>query len=325
MNSKLAAFSFLLLITVFACSKADIDTLEETQLNQDLDWEIGKNEYDLEIDDALRNFLIHVPASYTGSSDVPLVFMLHGSTGTGTKFYNISRWVEKSEQENFIAIFPTALAYPLKDGNKISTKWASAGLVEQVDAGTVIKDDIPFIQELVEKCKRSFNIDSSQVYISGFSNGGAFVKTNVIQRLGHVFAAASSAGGFGLPFVIPIEGDRITPLHNIIGTKDHNLLELIKKPVMPIKGEDLERLNGLWSKVNVVATMLELESDYSEEPSVPTHNTLSFKNNQTSGQTNEYEVVIIDELEHNYPNESNNLHGLVAADIVWEWFQKWSL
>lgn len=325
MKSILTIFSVTLLMVISACSKLVIDTENETDLEQELDWEVGKNEYDLEIDDTLRNFLIHVPQSYNGNSKVPIVFMLHGSTGTGTKFYNISRWVEKSEEENFIAVFPSALAYPLRDSNRTSTKWASAGLPEQVDEGTVIKDDIPFIEELVEKCKRSFNIDSTQVFISGFSNGGAFVKTAVIPRLGELFAAASSAGGLGLPYAIPIEGNRIIPLHNIIGTRDQNLLELIKRDRMPIRGEDLENLDSLWSKVVVVATMLELEAEYSEEPTMPTHNTLLFHKNTTSEYSNEYQVVIVDELEHNYPNEVNNFHKVVAVDLVWDWFQKWSL
>ena len=59
----------------------------------------------MEIDAEVRNFIIHVPASYEGSTQVPLVLMLHGSGGNGEKFYNILRWAEKGEAENFITVF----------------------------------------------------------------------------------------------------------------------------------------------------------------------------------------------------------------------------
>ena len=318
MKTILSIILAALFIAFSSCSKTDP--------NEDmiLEWEIGKNEYNVEIDDTTRNFLIHVPAIYTGDSPVPIVMMLHGSTGTGTKFYNISRWVEKSEEEGFIAVFPTALAYPIEENNRTSTKWASEGLIEQVVEGTVIKDDVPFISELVVRCEASFNIDSKQVFISGFSNGGAFVKTVIIPRLGDLFAAASAGGGLGLRYTYDIQGDRIMPLFNIIGTKDHNMLEAIQKQELPIQANKLEKLDLVWDKIQTMVTMLDLGAEYVEEPHNPTHNILRFQNDN-SGQGNEYIVMLIDELDHKYPNEVNNPHKLVAADILWEWYQQWSL
>ena len=299
-------------------------TKDDPNADLALEWEIGKNEYNIEIDDTTRNFLIHVPESYSGDAPVPIVMMLHGSTGTGTKFYNISRWVEKSEEEGFIAVFPTALAYPLKENNRTSTKWASEGLIEQVVEGTEIKDDAPFISELVERCEASFNIDDKQVFISGFSNGGGFVKTVIIPRLGDLFAAASTGGGLGLGYTYDIQGDRIMPLFNIIETKDHNMLEAIQKQELPIQADKLEKLDLVWDKIQTMVSMLDLGPEYVEEPHNPTHNILRFQNDN-SGQGNEYVVMLVDELDHKYPNEVNNPHQLVAADILWEWYQKWSL
>ena len=184
---------FLGISLFIACDKED-ENMEPPVSSDALEWQTGKNEYNMEIDGAVRNFLIHVPASYTGDTKVPIVFMLHGTSGDGQKFYNISRWVEKSEEENFIAVFPTALKYDLLDGNRF-TKWSSDGLQFQVAEGTEIKDDIPFIEELVNLCKTTFNIDERRLYISGFSNGSGFVKSEVVIRMGHVFAAASAVGG----------------------------------------------------------------------------------------------------------------------------------
>ena len=55
----------------------------------------GKVVRHLMVDGVQREVVLHVPDSVDGSSDVPVVFMLHGTSGSGHKFYNISGWVEK--------------------------------------------------------------------------------------------------------------------------------------------------------------------------------------------------------------------------------------
>ena len=119
---------FLLAFLIFSCSDSinEMEEMEPTPSNA-LEWQTGRNDYNREINGDVRNFVISVPAAYDGSEKVPLVLMLHGSSGTGDRFYNISRWPEKGEIENFISVFPTALSYRLIDG-KTSTKWSSAGL-----------------------------------------------------------------------------------------------------------------------------------------------------------------------------------------------------
>src|SRR5262245_18049069 len=90
----------------------------------------------LMVDGIEREFLIHVPQRVDGSARVPVVIMIHGTSGSGGKFYNISGWVEKADATGFIAVFPSALSYCLGDDDdrdgvvepdeyRITTKWAA--------------------------------------------------------------------------------------------------------------------------------------------------------------------------------------------------------
>ncbi len=315
MNKLISLITILLLI--ISCEK-------ETEEIDLLDWEYGKNEYNMEMDGEIRNFLIHIPASYEEDQNVPVVFMLHGSTGTGTKFYNISGWVEKAEEKGFIAVFPTALEYSLKEGGR-STKWSSAGLVNDVLEGTEIKDDIPFITSLIELVKTNFSVNGKKIYISGFSNGGGFVKSQVVPRMGDQFAAANATGGVGIPEVFSIETNRIMPFHNISGTMDDRIWEAIGLPEeLPIKGEDIEDHDFLWNALETMCETLELESTYNEEQHIPDYNMLSFKSKKSSNAS-EFIFVMVKGLEHKYPNGNNNPRGYTATDILWEWYDQHEL
>ena len=303
-----------LILLAISCKKEDNSSA--------LEYQTGKNEYNMEIDGETRNFLIHVPASYTGNTEVPLFFMLHGTSGDGTKFYNISRWVEKADQENFIAVFPTALKYDLTDGTR-KTKWSSGGLVNDVPPGTVIKDDVPFINELVELCKETFSINDRRVYITGFSNGGGFVKSVVVPRMGNVFTAACSSGGPGTPQTYAIQGGRTMPFYNITGTKDPKVWESIgSNDELPISATDIENHDYIWNTLTNMCDMLGLDTTYTEEPHIPDYNLLIFDQPATSDASEEYVFMMIKNMAHNFPNGGNNPQGVVGVDVLYPWFMQ---
>jgi polyhydroxybutyrate depolymerase len=285
---------------------------------------VGKNTYEREIDGEMRQFIVHVPASYSEQEPVPVVFMLHGSGGTGNKFYNISGWVEKSESEEFLAVFPTALEYQLNTGMR-QTKWSSGGLVNDVPPGTDIKDDIPFLEELLNILKASFTVDASRLYISGFSNGGGFVKSQVIPRMGDTFAAAHAAGGVGLPVVTPVTSDRRMPFFNSSGTQDKKIMESIGvREELPIDGQAIRQHDFLWAGLTNVCQMIGVDTVFREMPDPPASNLLIF-DQPVANNAGEYYFMMIKELEHRYPNATNNPNGVRIVDVLWPWFSGHSL
>ena len=65
----------------------------------------GFNCRTLDLDGVQRRFEVYVPANVP--ADAPVVFMFHGSSGTGEQFANISGWREEADQRGLIAVFPT--------------------------------------------------------------------------------------------------------------------------------------------------------------------------------------------------------------------------
>lgn len=310
------SFSFF-----FSCGKDG----EENPLDDILEWEYGRNEYNMELGDTLRNFVLHIPDSYSDDQAVPLVMMLHGSSGSGTKFYNISGWVEKANEENFIAVFPTGLEYPIVENNgRKSTKWSSDGLVNDIPEGYPIYDDIPFIKELVELLQTEFNIDDKRRYICGFSNGGGFVKSRAIDELNDLFAAAATGGGLGIAQPQVITG-RLMSLYNISGTRDPKIvIHSGEMEEVPIAGEELMAHEVYSQQVINTLQTLKLSDNYTELPSPPQYNILHFDNDE-SGQGNEFMLMLINDMGHNFPNGSNNPQGVIGVDHIWPWFLQYQL
>ena len=105
-----------------------------------------------------REYFIHVPSSYDGSSPVPLVFMLHGTSGNGETYYNAYGWTELADVEGFIAVFPSSGRYKIvEDGvNKTTTKWNTPPDADWTFQQRVMGyDDIKFLRKVVDEMKKT--------------------------------------------------------------------------------------------------------------------------------------------------------------------------
>ena len=60
-----------------------------------------------------RKYRLHVPPSYNGKSQVPLVLILHGKGGAGSaQFENGTQMSTEADVAGFIAVYPTAAGSP---------------------------------------------------------------------------------------------------------------------------------------------------------------------------------------------------------------------
>ena len=119
-----AVLILLVVISIFyiACNK------KENSGTTQKEYVVGKNRFTTLIDGLEREYYVHVPKSYAASSAVPLVFMLHGTSGNGEEFYINSGWKEVGETNNLITVFPSSWRYCIIDEDgvrKTTTKWNS--------------------------------------------------------------------------------------------------------------------------------------------------------------------------------------------------------
>jgi polyhydroxybutyrate depolymerase len=285
-----------------------------------------------------------------GSQAVPAVFMLHGTSGDGDKFYNISGWVEKAEAEGFVAVFPSALTYCLGDDEdqdgaiepdefKVTTKWAAGALGtpvmplcsdEQIAAlppakrdrieTRVLRDDVAFVDAIVAALQVELPVDRRRLFVSGFSNGASMSGRLLIER-SDAFAAFAMAAG--LP-VVPGPAARPAPAVFTVGSLDDRFLVPLGLPSLPIDETFLD-IPQVRDAMGRIALDLQLDDVYTFAPApVQGHPVPVFTFDQSLvGAGNVFLVSVIEGAAHQYPNGTN--HPMVMADALWSFFSRYSL
>jgi polyhydroxybutyrate depolymerase len=118
----------------------------------------GENTRTLQVGGVSRTYILHVPASYTGSTPVPLVVDFHPILFSGSFERGNSGYLELSDQEGFIVAWP----------NGIDNAWNVGPCCTR--SRTV--DDLGFAKALVDQIKAEGCVDPKRVYATGFSMGG---------------------------------------------------------------------------------------------------------------------------------------------------------
>lgn len=66
-------------------------------------------EVSIHVDGFVRTYLVHRPPGFNSSKELPAVMMLHGRGGSSHLAAHDFGWVEKSDKEGFMIVFPQAL------------------------------------------------------------------------------------------------------------------------------------------------------------------------------------------------------------------------
>lgn len=144
-----------------------------------------------EIDGAVRSWKEYVPASYDGSKPVPLVLTLHGGrSGEGQNNHKAelsTAWALMAEREGFIVVYPQSLTteYAWSAWEDFSDEERTKGL----------KDDLRYIDFLLELIRKKYRIDESRMYLHGQSFGDVMGSYYLVMRPENQFAAAAVLSG----------------------------------------------------------------------------------------------------------------------------------
>ena len=118
--------------------------------------------YSITVDAVQREFILYIPASYSGSTSVPLVFSFHGLGGNAQA---------QMEDHDFRPVADTAgfiVAHPL--GAPI----LGPGLRGWNFGNDSLPNDVHFTSAMIDTLAAEFNIDLDRVYACGMSFGGFF-------------------------------------------------------------------------------------------------------------------------------------------------------
>ncbi len=137
-----------------------------------------------------RQYILHVPPSYSGTDATPVVLNFHGFGSSAAFQAAYSELPTKSDQEGFVLVslqgWPTAGTFLAQPHWNFSTTEASA------------PDDIGFVNDLLDTLELQLCIDSARLYSTGISNGG-FMSTPLACSLSNRIAAIGPVAGYYFP------------------------------------------------------------------------------------------------------------------------------
>lgn len=316
----------------------------------------GRHEVAVTVEGREREATIHVPQGLVVGTPAPVVVVLHGTGGSGARFYESAGWVAKAEAEKFVAVFPSALKYCIYedsnfDGNaqanefSVTTKWAdgklgteSQGLCNDAqrerlvsasdgDVATVVADDVTFVRTLLAALDASLELDPKRVYVTGFSNGGNMAARLSVEAT-DLFAAAAVAGG-GLR--VSTVAARPMPVVVSLGSRDPSALA--KTGVLEDPDDNLSSFPMDESALEV-PYLSELVGEFatamgmSPEPPAFSIETVAgeqvLRAEYAGPEANQRIVLLmVGGMTHMYPNGDN--HPVVMADVLWDVFRESSL
>ena len=127
-----------------------------------------------------RTYFLHIPENV--SANAPLVFALHGHSGSAPSMAAFSGMSEIADSEGFVVCYPQGLP----DFGNI-THW-------NANLGISNVNDIQFLTELALYLQTSLDLSSDCTYSCGYSNGG-YMSYSLACAMPDVFKAIGSVGG----------------------------------------------------------------------------------------------------------------------------------
>jgi polyhydroxybutyrate depolymerase len=158
-------------------------------------------------DGIVRTYRIYIPEIYDPSTEVPLLFNLHGygSNNLEQEFYGDFRPI--ADTANFIIVHPNGTI-----DNNNNRFWNTFG-------GSNV-DDLGFIGALADTIIAQYNIDQNRIYSAGMSNGGFMSYHLACFLSSRITAVASVTGSMTIAAYNTCDPVQPVPVMQVHGTLD---------------------------------------------------------------------------------------------------------
>ncbi|MFN0177141.1 MAG: T9SS type A sorting domain-containing protein [Saprospiraceae bacterium] len=158
-----------------------------------------------------REYLLYIPAAYTGNTAVPLVFNLHGYTSSNAAQAAYGDFRPIADTANFLIVHPNGTLDG--QGNRFWNTFLGNSNV----------DDVGFIRDLLDTLHATYKIDANRVYSTGMSNGGFMSYSLACELNNRIAAIASVTGAMIQSKLNACNPARPVPVMEIHGTADNTV------------------------------------------------------------------------------------------------------
>jgi len=241
-------------------------------------------------DGIIRTYVVYEPSLDPNPDGYPLVIGLHGTGADGATQIATAGLVLKANQEKFIVACPDALL------NNTFTYFNVGGSFEELTNGT---DDLGFISELIDTMIANYNVDTTRIYVMGFSNGSA-MSYRVAAELSHKIAAIGAVSG-------QMVYEYCNPEFSVPILHFHGLSDTL----IPYEGTDIipsvESVMEIWRRVN---DCYSIPYTIFNEPGIIGKKWPSFNGK------GDVILYTIQDQEHEWPRPATL--NISATDVIWD-------
>jgi polyhydroxybutyrate depolymerase len=272
--------------------------------------EPGDSTHTLDHAGSQREYSLHVPAGYDGEKRMPPVLNFHGYSSNMAQQALFSNLNATAESSGFVVVYPNGLKNSV-NGNQ---SW-NAGLC--CAFGDEERDDVGFVDALLDELSSRLCIDRKRVYATGMSNGGFMAYRLACERAERFAAIAPVAGVLGIP-AESCQPSRAIPVIHFHGTAD---------ALVPYDGGGVSSFPSVPDSIAGWAS----RNGCSGQP------TQTFANGAAHCETTkgcaegaELTLCTIDGMGHCWPGQSFCPFGNASTDIsanqaMWEFFERFQL
>ena len=302
-------------IFLFSCKKEGGPTLSVDKPNE-------QKTINITFDGVARNFIVYLPSGYNNSGKMPLIFAIHGGSGTPEGMINIANFKTIADRDKVVLVYPEGVQKNWNDGRPTAPN--QLGI-----------NDVGFFNQMCDYMINNYSVDAKKIYATGISNGG-FMSTRLGCELSNRIAAiAVNAATIEATTIAPnCKPNRPVPALYIHGTTD---------PLVPFLGGQitaggtaggtiLSHFQAIdkWVTINgcnPTPTVTDL-------PDIANDGT-TIKQRVYSGGTNGSEVVsyVITNGGHTWPQGYQYLNEAIigktsqdmnACEVIWTFFKRFS-
>ena len=203
MIPKIFICSLILILSSVACSATE-STTEPVPVHQEKTKEVENSPVEtyrqpvgdlvpntLNVDGIERSYLSYIPVGLM--DNIPVIIQFHGGSGTSKEaYYREGNLNGVADSEGILMIYPQA---DISTGSVWNTLHSDEG-------NKVSADDFGFIAAIIDRLGEDNRIDTSHIYVAGYSNGAAMAYQIACHLNDRIAGFVVHSGNFPLEEVI---------------------------------------------------------------------------------------------------------------------------
>jgi polyhydroxybutyrate depolymerase len=166
----------MVVLLISACKK---ETITENSITTPApDKAAEQKTINLTVDGAARSFIIYLPIGYNNAGKMPMIFALHGGSGTPESMFQLADFRPIADRDKVIIVCPAGIQTSWNDGRPTAANVAGI-------------NDVSFISQLCSYMITNYAADATKIYATGMSNGG-FMSSRLACELSDKITAIAS-------------------------------------------------------------------------------------------------------------------------------------